>query len=58
MSIVVERGSARCPRCMVLTDYCFYEGDDGQLRYEVACQPCGHVHSEECSAPLANEPAA
>ena len=58
MSVVVERGAARCPRCMALTDYRFYESDGGVLRYEVACQPCGNVYSEECLAPLANTSAA
>ncbi len=49
---VVERGTARCPRCMTLTDYRFLEEDGGLLRYEVACKPCDNVYSELCSAPV------
>lgn len=51
---VVERGTARCPRCMALTDYCFHETPGGILRYEVSCQPCGHVYVE-LSGPCATE---
>jgi hypothetical protein len=51
---VVERGTARCPRCMALTNYCFGEIDGGILRYEVSCQPCGHVYVE-LSGPYAAE---
>jgi hypothetical protein len=51
---VVERGTARCPRCMALTDYCFGETSGGILRYEVSCQPCGHVYVE-LSGPAATE---
>lgn len=55
---VVERGTARCPRCMVQADYSFQEGDGGFLRYEVSCQPCGYVYVEDCAAPSADAPAA
>lgn len=53
---VVERGAARCPRCMALADYRFHESDDGLLRYEVSCRPCGNVYSEDCAP--ADAPAA
>lgn len=57
MSTVVEMGAARCPRCMAMADYRFYEnGDD--LLYEVSCRPCGNVYSEVCSPTLVNSPAA
>jgi hypothetical protein len=46
---VIERGAARCPRCMALADYRFLEKDDGRLRYEVSCRPCGNVYSEDCA---------
>ena len=54
---VVERGTARCPRCMALTNYCFHETSGGILRYEVSCEPCGHVYVE-LSGPHAAEPTA
>lgn len=57
MSMLVEKGSARCPRCMAVADYRFYENDD-DLLYEVSCQPCGNVYSEVCSPPLVDTPAA
>lgn len=57
MGPVVEKGAARCPRCMAMVGYRFYEHDD-QIVYEVSCQPCGHVHSEVCSSALAENPAA
>lgn len=45
---VVERGTARCPRCMALADYVFQEGDGGFLRYEVSCTLCSYVYVEDC----------
>ncbi len=57
MSVVVEEGTARCPRCMAMADYRFYETDANFL-YEVSCRPCGHVHSEVCSPALVSSPAA
>lgn len=58
MSVVVERGTARCPRCMTQTNYCFREGDGGLLRYEVSCQPCGFVYVDDCMSSRENAPAA
>jgi hypothetical protein len=55
---VVERGAARCPRCMAMADYRFYEDDQRLVHYEVSCTPCGNVHSELCSPPLVESPAA
>lgn len=57
MGTVVEEGAARCPRCMAIADYRFYERD-GNVLYEVSCRPCGNVHSEVCSSPLTETPAA
>ena len=54
---VVERGTARCPRCMVQADYCFQEGGEF-LRYEVSCRPCGYVYVEDCVSPSMGAPAA
>lgn len=48
MNSVVERGAARCPRCMAVAEYRFLEGESGSLRYEVTCRPCGNVHQEIC----------
>jgi hypothetical protein len=58
MSVTVERGSARCPRCMALADYRFHEGDGGQLSYEVSCGKCGNTYREVCASPSAAAPAA
>jgi hypothetical protein len=46
MSAVVERGSARCPRCVAVADYAFIEGEFDVFRYEVHCRSCGEVYSE------------
>lgn len=51
MSVVIEKGTARCPRCMALAEYSFHEGAGGLLRYQVSCRPCGHVHVELCGLP-------
>lgn len=42
----VERGRARCPRCMAWAEYRFFDRGDAGLEYEVRCGDCGHVHSE------------
>jgi hypothetical protein len=49
MSVVVERGSARCPRCVAVADYAFIESGLNMVRYEVDCHACGQVYSEENS---------
>jgi len=49
MSVVVERGSARCPHCVAVADYTFVESDVDMVRYEVHCHSCGEVYSEESS---------
>ena len=46
MSVVVERGSARCPRCVAVADYAFIESELDMVRYEVDCRSCGEVYSE------------
>jgi hypothetical protein len=43
---VVERGSARCPRCVAVAKYAFIEAEPDVVRYEVHCQACGEVYSE------------
>ncbi|MBX7434251.1 hypothetical protein JDV09_19400 [Mycobacterium sp. Y57] len=51
MSMVVERGLARCPRCVSMADYVFIEFSaevySGMLRYEVRCRKCGECYGEE-----------
>jgi hypothetical protein len=49
MSVVVERGSARCPHCVAVADYTFVEGELDTVRYEVDCHSCGEVYSEVSS---------
>lgn len=49
MSVVVERGSARCPHCVAVADYTFVESELDMVRYEVHCHSCGEVYSEESS---------
>jgi hypothetical protein len=49
MSVVVERGSARCPHCVAVADYTFVESEVDMVRYEVHCHSCGEVYSEESS---------
>jgi len=53
MSTVVERGLARCPRCVSVADYVFieFERASGGLRYEVRCRKCGECYGED-SRPL------
>jgi hypothetical protein len=46
MSVVVERGLARCPRCVAVADYTFVESGPNSLRYEVHCGRCGESYCE------------
>ena len=46
MSVVVERGSARCPHCVAVADYTFVESELDTVLYEVDCRSCGEVYSE------------
>lgn len=49
--MVVERGLARCPRCVSVADYVFIEtkadGPVNGMRYEVRCRKCGECYGEE-----------
>jgi len=49
MSVVVERGSARCPHCVAVADYTFVESELDTVRYELHCHSCGEVYSEVSS---------
>jgi hypothetical protein len=46
VSVVVERGLARCPRCVAVADYSFIESGPNSLRYEVHCGRCGEAYCE------------
>lgn len=46
MSVVVERGLARCPRCVAVADYAFVESGPNSVRYEVHCRKCGEAYCE------------
>jgi hypothetical protein len=46
VSVVVERGLARCPRCVAVADYTFVESGPNSLRYEVRCKRCGQAYCE------------
>lgn len=46
MELVVERGKARCPRCVAVADYSFIELGPSLLRYEVNCRGCGETYRE------------
>jgi hypothetical protein len=46
VSVVVERGLARCPRCVAVADYTFVESGPNSLRYEVHCRRCGEAYCE------------
>jgi phage FluMu protein Com len=46
----VESGTARCPRCMALTDYQFFDRGDSLL-YEVRCTACANVYAEVTELP-------
>jgi phage FluMu protein Com len=50
----VESGITRCPRCMVLTGYKFFDRGDDTLLYEVRCESCGNVYSEVTGVPAAS----
>jgi len=54
VSMVVERGLARCPRCVAVADYVFIEASSEraarELRYEVRCRKCGECYSEDSFA--------
>lgn len=54
MSRVVERGLARCPRCVAVADYVFIESERHGTRYEVRCRKCGECYAEDSrpGAPL------
>jgi phage FluMu protein Com len=43
---VIERGTARCPRCMTLAEYQFFDRGDDTLSYEVRCDACKNVYVE------------
>ena len=47
MEFVVERGKARCPRCVAVAEYSFVELGPNLLRYEVNCTGCGETHREK-----------
>ena len=55
VSMVVERGLARCPRCVSMADYVFIETvsehDSPVTRYEVRCRKCGQSYGEESQPP-------
>jgi hypothetical protein len=57
MSVVVERGLARCPRCVAVADYTFVESGPNSVRYEVHCRKCGEAYCE-VHTPLAPDFAA
>jgi hypothetical protein len=46
MESVIERGQARCPRCVAVADYFFVELGPNLLRYEVNCRRCGETYRE------------
>jgi hypothetical protein len=46
VSVVVERGLARCPRCVAVADYTFVESGPNSIRYEVHCTKCGEAYRE------------
>lgn len=47
MELVVERGKARCPRCVAVAAYVFVELGPELLRYEVNCTDCGESYREK-----------
>ncbi|MCF6390387.1 hypothetical protein L2K20_25730 [Mycobacterium sp. MBM] len=47
MEFVVERGKARCPRCVAVAEYSFIELGPSLLRYEVNCAGCGETYREK-----------
>jgi len=46
MSVVVERGLARCPHCVAVTQYSFTELGPNSMCYEVDCKKCGERYRE------------
>lgn len=50
----VESGTARCPRCMALTGYKFFDRGDDTLLYEVRCESCSNVYTEVTVVPAAS----
>ena len=46
MGVVVERGLARCPYCVAVTEYSFIELGPNSLAYEVDCRKCGELYRE------------
>lgn len=55
--MVVERGLARCPRCVAVADYVFIETSSDRaargLRYEVRCRKCGERYCEDSGSDAA-----
>lgn len=55
VNMVVERGLARCPRCVSMADYVFIETVSEEAspvtRYEVSCRKCGECYGEESWPP-------
>lgn len=52
MNVVVERGVARCPRCVSVAEYSFTECGDEYIRYEIRCARCTEVYIEvTCTGP-------
>lgn len=51
MESVIERGQARCPRCVAVADYFFVESSPNLLRYEVNCRRCGEQYREVHAPP-------
>lgn len=58
MEMAVERGRARCPRCMAWAEYRFLEWGEDRLEYQVQCDACGHLHSEVTVVPTTRTAAA
>ncbi len=56
MELVIERGQARCPRCVALAEYRFVERERDLIRYEVHCAGCG-PYREKLGVALPNLPA-
>lgn len=50
--MVVERGRARCPRCVATADYSFVEYEPNGVRYEVRCRKCGECYTEDLRPPV------
>lgn len=46
MSVVVERGLARCPYCVAVTQYSFVELGPNSVSYQVDCKRCGEQYRE------------